>query len=145
MNNRKLSVDFSRKLSAISSASDVSCISGRFGMEQGQLKNIVQDILEMDKKDEWEGMSEDDLSEYEDDWEDDDNSIWQDMDNETVHIDERKASTNSTSSEASIDSLNAAEAFRPVEINLGEVKTVLKMYKKHKISVTSIMSEGKKM
>merc|ERR1712013_599183 len=113
MNNRKLSVDFSRKLSAISSASDVSCISGRFGMEQGQLKNIVQDIL--------------------------------DMDNETVHIDERKASTNSTSSEASIDSLNAAEAFRPVEINLGEVKTVLKMYKKHKISVTSIMSEGKKM
>ena len=23
-------------------------------MEQGQLKNIVQDILEMDKKDEWE-------------------------------------------------------------------------------------------
>ena len=54
MNNRKLSVDFSRKLSAISSASDVSCISGRFGMEQGQLKNIVQDILEMDKKDEWE-------------------------------------------------------------------------------------------
>merc|ERR1711862_569816 len=130
MNNRKLSVDFSRKLSAISSASDVSCISGRFGMEQGQLKNIVQDILEMDKKD---------------DWEDDDNSIWQDMDNETVHIDERKASTNSTSSEASIDSLNAAEAFRPVEINLGEVKTVLKMYKKHKISVTSIMSEGKKM
>merc|ERR1711982_123693 len=110
MNNRKLSVDFSRKLSAISSASDVSCISGRFGMEQGQLKNIVQDILEMDKKDEWEGMSEDDLSEYEDDWEDDDNSIWQDMDNETVHIDERKASTNSTSSEASIDSLNAAEA-----------------------------------
>merc|ERR1712013_305158 len=130
MNNWKLSVDFSRKLSAISSASDVSCISGRFGMEQGQLKNIVQDILEMDK---------------EDDWEDDDNSIWQDMDNETVHIDERKASTNSTSSEASIDSLNAAEAFRPVEINLGEVKTVLKMYKKHKISVTSIMSEGKKM
>merc|ERR1712083_530904 len=130
MNNRKLSVDFSRKLSAISSASDVSCISGRFGMEQGQLKNIVQDILEMDKKDEWD---------------DDDNSIWQDMTNETVHIDERKASTNSTSSEASIDSLNAAEAFRPVEINLGEVKTVLKMYKKHKISVTSIMSEGKKM
>ena len=50
-----------------------------------------------------EGMSEDDLSEYEDDWEDDDNSIWQDMDNETVHIDERKASTNSTSSEVSVE------------------------------------------
>ena len=43
-------------------------------------------------------MSDDDMSEYDDDWDDDDNSIWQDMTNETVHIDERKASTNSTSS-----------------------------------------------
>merc|ERR1711874_697618 len=139
MNNRKLSVDFTRKLSAISCASDVACISTRLGMEQGQLKNIVQDILEMDKKDEWENVSEDEMSEYDDD------SIWQDLNDETVHIDERKASTNSTSSEASIDSLNAAEAFRPVEINLGEVKTVLKMYNRHKISVTSIMSEAKRM
>merc|ERR1711874_479745 len=137
MNNRKLSVDFARKLSAISCASDVSCISTRLGMEQGQLKNIVQDILEMDKKDE--------MSEYDDDWDDNDDSIGQDLNDETVHIDERKASTNSTSSEASIDSLNAAEAFRPVEINLGEVKTVLKMYNRHKISVTSIMSEAKRM
>eukprot|EP00091_Calanus_sinicus_P019495 TRINITY_DN4918_c0_g1_i3.p1 TRINITY_DN4918_c0_g1~~TRINITY_DN4918_c0_g1_i3.p1 ORF type:complete len:145 (-),score=18.96 TRINITY_DN4918_c0_g1_i3:188-622(-) len=62
MNKRKLSVDFSRKLSAISCASDVSCISGRFGMEQGQLKNIVQDILEMDNNQEWELGSEDELS-----------------------------------------------------------------------------------
>ena len=54
LTNRKLSVDFSRKLSAISCASDVSCISQRFGMEQGHLKNIVQDILEMDLNDEWE-------------------------------------------------------------------------------------------
>ena len=46
-------------------------------------------------------MSDDDMSEYDDDWDDDDNSIWQDMTNETVHIDERKASTNSTSSEVS--------------------------------------------
>ena len=56
--------------------------------------------------------------------------------NSEVHIANLQAST---------DSLNSAENFRPVEINLGEVKTVLKMYKKHKISVTSIMSEGKKM
>eukprot|EP00091_Calanus_sinicus_P019494 TRINITY_DN4918_c0_g1_i2.p1 TRINITY_DN4918_c0_g1~~TRINITY_DN4918_c0_g1_i2.p1 ORF type:complete len:145 (-),score=22.03 TRINITY_DN4918_c0_g1_i2:188-622(-) len=76
MNKRKLSVDFSRKLSAISCASDVSCISGRFGMEQGQLKNIVQDILEMDNNQEWELGSEDELSEYGDDWDDNDLSIW---------------------------------------------------------------------
>ena len=54
LTNRKLSTDFARKLSAISTASDVSCISQRFGMEQGHLKNIVQDILEMDLNDEWE-------------------------------------------------------------------------------------------
>jgi len=114
-------------------------------MEQGHLKNIVQDILEMDNKDEWEIGSEDDLSEYGDDWDDNDLSIWEELQNETVQIDERKSSTGSTSSEASIDSLNSAEAFRPVEINLGEVKTVLKMYRKHKISVTSIMSEGKNL
>ena len=54
MANRKLSQDFSRKLSAISSASDVSCISNRLGMDPGNLKSIVKDIMEMDKKEDWE-------------------------------------------------------------------------------------------
>merc|ERR1712025_507729 len=45
--NRKLSTDFARKLSAISVVSDVSLISERFGMEQGELRSIVQDILDM--------------------------------------------------------------------------------------------------
>ena len=57
LNNRKLSVDFARKLSAISCASDVSCISHRLGMEQDQLKSVVQDILELDLNDEWEVSS----------------------------------------------------------------------------------------
>ena len=56
--NRKLSTDFHRKLSAISVASDVSFISERFGMEQGELKNIVADILEMNINDDF------DVSEY---------------------------------------------------------------------------------
>ena len=52
--NRKLSTDFARKLSAISVASDVSLISERFGMEQGELKNIVHDILEMNINDDFD-------------------------------------------------------------------------------------------
>lgn len=52
--NRKLSTDFHRKLSAISVASDVSFISERFGMEQGELKNIVADILEMNINDDFD-------------------------------------------------------------------------------------------
>ena len=52
--NRKLSTDFHRKLSAISVASDVSFISERFGMEQGELRNIVADILEMNINDDFD-------------------------------------------------------------------------------------------
>ena len=52
--NRKISTDFARKLSAISVASDVSCISDRFGLEQGELKNIVQDILDLKINDDWD-------------------------------------------------------------------------------------------
>ena len=52
--NRKLSTDFARKLSAISVASDISLISDRFGLDQGELKNIVQDILEMNVNDDFD-------------------------------------------------------------------------------------------
>ena len=54
LTNRKLSTDFARKLSAISVASDVSLISERFGLEQGELRNIVQDILEMNINDDFD-------------------------------------------------------------------------------------------
>merc|ERR1712050_635457 len=105
LTNRKLSTDFARKLSAIPTASDVSCISQRFGMEQGHLKNIVQDILEMDLNDEWEIGSDDGLSEYGEDGNKDDMSIWQELRNENVKLDSRKSSS---SSEASTDSLDSA-------------------------------------
>ena len=52
--NRKLSTDFARKLSAISVASDISLISDRFGLDQGELKNIVHDILEMNLSDDFD-------------------------------------------------------------------------------------------
>ena len=53
LTDRKLSIDFARKLSAISVASDISLISDRFGLDQGELKNIVQDILEMNINDDF--------------------------------------------------------------------------------------------
>eukprot|EP00090_Calanus_glacialis_P006832 TRINITY_DN1533_c0_g1_i2.p1 TRINITY_DN1533_c0_g1~~TRINITY_DN1533_c0_g1_i2.p1 ORF type:complete len:166 (+),score=58.91 TRINITY_DN1533_c0_g1_i2:45-500(+) len=142
LTNRKLSVDFARKLSAISCASDVSCISQRFGMEQGHLRNIVQDILEMDNNDEWELGSDDGLSEYGEERSKDDLSIWQELQNETVKLESRKSSS---SSEASTDSLDYAEEFHPVEINLGEMKTMLSMYNKHKISVSALTNGTSKM
>ena len=54
LTDRKLSVDFARKLSAISVASDISLISDRFGLDQGELKTIVQDILEMNINDDFD-------------------------------------------------------------------------------------------
>ena len=43
--SRKLSTDFHRKLSAISTCSNVSDISVRLGMEPGDFKNTIQNIL----------------------------------------------------------------------------------------------------
>ena len=116
--NRKLSTDFHRKLSAISVASDVSFISERFGMEQGELRNIVADILEMNINDDFDVSelirktnkiamikqlsgsqvgSEDGMSEYGDtDRLDGDGiSLWQELKDETVRLDSRKSSSSS--------------------------------------------------
>jgi hypothetical protein len=41
--------------------------------------------------------------------------------------------------------LDSAEDFHPVQINLGEVKTVLSMYQKHKVSVGSLTGQVKKI
>ena len=109
--DRKLSVDFARKLSAISVASDVSLISDRFGLDQGELKNIVQDILEMNVNDDFDVSheiikvsrhdvtllqlgSEDGMSEY-GDTEEPGLSIWQELQNETIRLDSRKSSSSS--------------------------------------------------
>merc|ERR1711997_936061 len=70
MSGRKLSTDVSRKLSAISTAPDVSAISDKLGMEQGTLKIIVKDILDTDSQNKWEVDSEEELSDYDDEgWE----------------------------------------------------------------------------
>merc|ERR1712141_659657 len=131
--DRKLSVDFARKLSAISGASDVSLIADRFGLDQGELKNIVQDILEMNVNDDFDLGSEDGMSEY-GDTEEPGLSIWQELQNETIRLDSRKSSS---SSQASTDSLDSAEDFKPVEINLGEIREMLAMYiNKRKVSNT---------
>jgi len=119
-----------------------SCISGRFGMEQDQLRSIMQDIIELDLNDDWELGSDDGMSEYGDDRGSEDLSLWQELQNETVTLDQRKTSS---SSEASTDSLDSAEEFHPVQINLGEVKTVLSMYQKHKVSVGSLTGQVKKI
>merc|ERR1712117_921913 len=88
-----------RKLSAISVASDVSFISERFGMEQGELRNIVQDILEMNINDDFDVGSEDGMSEYGDDdrlgGDQGGISLWQELQNETIRLDSRKSSSSS--------------------------------------------------
>merc|ERR1712115_255687 len=120
---RKLSSNFVRKLSAISVADDVSGISNKLGMEQDQLRSIMQDIIELDLNNDWELGSEDGLSEYGEDGHTDDMSLWQ----------------------ISTDSLDRAEDFTPVEINLKEVQTVLNLYHKHKTSVGALTGYNNKM
>ena len=142
VSTRKLSTDFVRKISCISTASDVSGISGRFGMEQDQLRSIMQDILELDLNNDWELGSEDGMSEYGEDRDSEDMSLWQELQNETVTLDQRKSSN---TSQASTDSLDSAEDFRPVEINMAEMKTVLAMYQRHKVSVTTMTGQTKKI
>merc|ERR1712203_615598 len=112
--NRKLSTDFARKLSAISVASDISLISDRFGLDQGELKNIVHDILEMNLSDDFDLGSEDGLSEYGDS-EEPGVSIWQELQDETVRLESRKSSS---SSQASTDSLDSAEDFTQLRSTL---------------------------
>merc|ERR1712080_800817 len=124
-----------RKLSAITGAQDVSGISSKLGMEQDQLRSIMQDIIQLDLNNDWELGSEDGLSEYGEDGHTEDISLWQELRNETVSLDVRKESC---SSQISTDSLDRAEDFTPVEINLKEVQTVLHLYHKHKTSVSAL-------
>merc|ERR1712243_396853 len=137
---RKVSTQ--RKLSAISVADDVSGISNKLGMEQDPLRSIMQDIIELDLNNNWELGSEYGLSEYGEDGHTDDMSLWQELRNETVRLDVRK---DSCTSQISTDSLDRAEDFTPVEINLKEVQTVLNLYHKHKTSVGALTGYNNKM
>merc|ERR1711990_377368 len=111
MSGRKLSRDVSRKLSAISTAPDVSLISDKLGMEQGTLKTIVKDILDMDSRNKWEVTSED----SEEGWETDEQIY------EVVRLEQRKK--DSTSSQAS-----NASTEDPLDINMEEINAVINMY-----------------
>ena len=88
-------------------------------------------------------------------------SLWQELQNETIRLDSRKSSSSSevkwklcillksvkvdinqyiklNTFQASTDSLDSAEDFKPVEINLGEIKEMLSMYKKRRISTSAL-------
>merc|ERR1711997_1431466 len=131
MSGRKLSTDVSRKLSAISTAPDVSAISDKLGMEQGALKTIVKDILDMDSRNKWEEASEDELRDYDEEgWETDDQIY------EIVRLEQRKKeSTGSQTSTSSTD---------PLDINMEEINAVINLYRRHQVSVTSFVAHDGK-
>merc|ERR1712141_791207 len=131
MSGRKLSHDVTRKLSAISTAQDVSAISDKLGMEQGTLKTIVKDILDMDSRNKWEVASEDELSDYDEEgWETDDQIY------EIVRLEQRKKeSTGSQTSTSSTD---------PIDINMEEINAVINLYRRHQVSVTSFVAHDGK-
>merc|ERR1711936_413640 len=132
MSGRKLSTDVSRKLSAISTAPDVSAISDKLGMEQGTLKTIVKDILDMDSRNKWEVDSEEELSDYEEEGWETDEQIY-----EVVRLEQRKK--DSTSSQTS-----TASTEDPLDINMEEINAVINLYRRHQISVTSFVAhQGK--
>merc|ERR1712062_570763 len=131
---RKLSMDMQRKLSAISNCSDVSNLSVMLGMEPNDFKSTIQNILELDLGEDWP-ESEDESEEI-----CGSESVPADIINkverknsQTVRIvpDQRKSSTGSN---VSTDSLDEAESFQPVDIDVDSLKTVLTRYRKISMS-----------
>ncbi|XP_059082163.1 uncharacterized protein LOC131879768 isoform X2 [Tigriopus californicus] len=132
--SRKLSTDMHRKLSAISTCSNVSDISLRLGMDPNDFKSTIQNILDLDVGDAWELESEDGLSCYGDE------SGFDDVPNDTitVQVEQRKSSTGS---QASTDSLDDAESFEPVQIDMQSLKGALNLYQRHKkISMSRVVA-----
>ena len=97
----------------------------------------------MDVGEGWDLESEDGMSCYGED------SIRAELDDDdvpnefiTVNV-ERKSSTGS---QVSADSLDAAEDFEPVQVDLASIRTALTMYQRHnkkKISMSKIVEEEK--
>merc|ERR1711997_701069 len=135
MSGRKLSTDVSRKLSAISTAPDVSAISDKLGMEQGTLKTIVKDILDMDSRNKWEVTSEDEASDYDEEGWETDEQIY-----EIVRLEQKKK--DSTSSQTSTTSATSTD--EPLDINMEEINAVINLYRRHQISVTSFVAHDGK-
>lgn len=149
---RKLSTDVHRKLSAISNCSDISNLSFKLGMDPNDFKSTIQNILDLDISDGWSvGDSDDELSCY---GEETNHSRLEALDSElataarsgvsdsakmaglkrktsevvTINVD-RKSSTESQASNA--DSLDGADDFVPVNIDVDTVKQVIHLYQKH--------------
>ena len=163
--SRKLSTDLHRKLSAISTCSDVSNISYKLGMDPGDFKSTIQNILgtgslfncvrithvlmiiltDLDVGEGWDLESEDGLSCYGEEQIRADFDLEDDVPNDVITVNvERKSSTGSQVS--TTDSLNAAEDFEPVHVDLTSIRTALSMYQRHnqkKISMSKIVEEGR--
>lgn len=131
--SRKLSMDMHRKLSSISTCSDVSNLSFKLGMEPEDFKCTLKNILDLDVGEAWTLDSDDELSCYGDEKNPDDII--------TLQVDRKS----STGSQISTDSLDSAEDFVPVQIDVNSVKSVLNLYQKHrKISMSRIQPKKNK-
>lgn len=142
---RKLSTDMHRKLSAISTCSDVSNLSFKLGMEPDDFKSTIQSIIDLDVGEAWTFDSDDELSCYGDDLNVlpgiNDGQLEGSEDIVTLHVDRKS----STGSQVSTDSLDSAEDFVPVQIDVNSVKSVLNLYQKHrKISMSRIQPKANK-
>jgi len=144
--SRKLSMDMHRKLSAISTCSDVSNLSYKLGMEPDDFKCTIKNILDLDVGEAWTLDSDDELSCYGDDITsnvtiDDGANSASNNDLVTLQVDRKS----STGSQISTDSLDSAEEFVPVQIDVNSVKSVLNLYQKHrKISMSKIQPKTNK-
>jgi len=104
-------------------------------MDPNDFKDTIKNILDLDIDDKWDVESDEECS----------LSCYggEDVPNDyvTVYVEQRKSSTGSQVSQVSNDSLNQAEAFQPVEIDMTTVKTALNMYQKHnrKISMSKVV------
>merc|ERR1712062_455269 len=133
----KMSVDMQRKLSAISNCSDVSNLSVMLGMEPNDFKSTIQNILELDLGEDWP-ESEDESEEI-----CGSESVPADIINKVVSAERKNSQTvrivpdqrkSSTGSNVSTDSLDEAESFQPVDIDVDSLKTVLTRYRKISMS-----------
>merc|ERR1712062_680964 len=138
---RKLSMDMQRKLSAISNCSDVSNLSVMLGMEPNDFKSTIQNILasfsELDLGEDWpeSGDESEEICGSE--------SLPADIINKVVSAERKNSQTvrivpdqrkSSTGSNVSTDSLDEAESFEPVDIDVDSLKTVLTRYRKISMS-----------
>merc|ERR1712170_73451 len=134
---RKLSTDMQRKLSAISNCSDVSNLSVMLGMEPNDFKSTIQNILELDLGEDWPESEDESESICGSE------SLPAEIINQVVAAERKNSQTvrivpdqrkSSTGSNVSTDSLDEAESFEPVDIDVDSLKTVLSRYRKISMS-----------